>query len=104
MRSAGASNGAPGSSARNDTRMKMLIVALALGTFVQSAVAKEKEPDCRAIESTSGRLACYDAAFPPKAKQPTAAEQDAARAAYKDPFIAEEARTAAKLKNICRGC
>jgi hypothetical protein len=69
---------------------------------VQSAVAKE--PDCRAIESTSGRLACYDAAFPPKAKQPTAAEQDAARAAYKDPFIAEEARTAAKLKNICRGC
>ncbi|UGX97466.1 type VI secretion protein [Bradyrhizobium barranii subsp. barranii] len=84
--------------------MKMLIVALALGTFVQSAVAKEKEPDCRAIESTSGRLACYDAAFPPKAKQPTAAEQDAARAAYKDPFIAEEARTAAKLKNICRGC
>jgi hypothetical protein len=84
--------------------MKMLIVALALGTFVQSAVAKEKEPDCRAIESTSGRLACYDAAFPPKPKQPTAAEQDAARAAYKDPFIAEEARTAAKLKNICRGC
>jgi hypothetical protein len=84
--------------------MKMLIVALALGTFVQSAVAKEKEPDCRAIESTSGRLACYDAAFPPKAKQPTAAEQDAARVAYKDPFIAEEARTAAKLKNICRGC
>lgn len=82
--------------------MKMLIVALALGTFVQSAVAKES--DCRAIESTSGRLACYDAAFPPKAKQPTAAEQDAARAAYKDPFIAEEARTAAKLKNICRGC
>ncbi|WP_321576382.1 type VI secretion system-associated protein TagO [Bradyrhizobium barranii] len=102
MRNAGASNGAPGSSARNDTRMKMLIVALALGTFVQSAVAKE--PDCRAIESTSGRLACYDAAFPPKAKQPTASEQDAARAAYKDPFIAEEARTAAKLKNICRGC
>ena len=82
--------------------MRMLIVALALGTFVQSAVAKE--PDCRAIESTSGRLACYDTAFPPKVKQPTAAENDAARAAYKDPFTAEEARTAAKLKNICRGC
>jgi len=82
--------------------MKMLIVVLALGTFAQSAVAKE--PDCRIIESTSGRLACYDAAFPPKAKQPTAVESDAARAAYKDPFVAEEARTAAKLKNICRGC
>jgi hypothetical protein len=82
--------------------MKILIVALALGAFVQSAVAKE--PDCRAIESTSGRLACYDAAFPPKAKQPIAAEKDGARASYKDPFIAEEAQTAAKLRNICRGC
>ena len=82
--------------------MKILIVALALGTLQQSAVAKE--PDCRAIESTSGRLACYDAAFPPKAQQPIAAEKDGARAAYKDPFMAEEARTAAKLKNICRGC
>ena len=82
--------------------MKILIVALALGTFVQSAVAKE--PDCRAIENTSGRLACYDAAFPPKAKQPSAAEKEAPRAAYKDPFLAEEARTTAKLKNICRGC
>ncbi|GMO26282.1 MULTISPECIES: type VI secretion system-associated protein TagO [Bradyrhizobium] len=82
--------------------MKMLIVALALGTFAQSAAARE--PDCRAIESTSGRLACYDAAFPPKAKQTTAAEREATRAAYKDPFVAEEARTAAKLKNICRGC
>jgi len=82
--------------------MKILIVALALGTLLQSAFAKE--PDCRAIESTSGRLECYDAAFPPKAQQPTAAEKDGARAAYKDPFMAEEARTAAKLKNICRGC
>ena len=82
--------------------MKTLLVVLALGTFAQGAIAGE--PDCRAIESTSGRLACYDAAFPPKAKQPTAAEKEAPRAAYKDPFLAEEARTAAKLKNICRGC
>ena len=82
--------------------MKSLIVALALGAFAQSAMAKE--PDCRAIESTSGRLACYDTAFPPKEKKPAAAENDGSRAAYKDPFVAEEARTAAKLKNICRGC
>ncbi|MBR0968117.1 hypothetical protein JQ554_28910 [Bradyrhizobium diazoefficiens] len=83
--------------------MKMLIVALALATLVQGAVAKE--PDCRTIDSTNERLACYDAAFPPpKIKQSTAAESDAARAAYKYPFVAEEARTAAKLKNICRGC
>lgn len=82
--------------------MKIVIVALALGTFTQSAVARE--PDCRAIESTSGRLACYDAAFPPKVKKPDAAEDNAPRGAYKDPFLAEEAITAAKLKNICRGC
>jgi hypothetical protein len=82
--------------------MKTLLVVLALGTFARGALAGE--PDCRVIESTSGRLACYDAAFPPKAKQPTAAEKDASRAAYKDPFVAEEAKTSAKLKNICRGC
>jgi hypothetical protein len=82
--------------------MKMLIVALALVTFAQSAIARE--PDCRAIESTSERLACYDAAFPPKVKKPDAAEGDASHGPYKDPFLAEEARTAAKLKNICRGC
>ncbi len=29
-------------------------------------------------------------------------EKDPLRAAYKDPFIAEDA--SAKLKNICRGC
>ena len=96
-------NGAPRPSAKKDNAMKILIVALAFGAFVQSAVAKE--PDCRAIESTSGRLACYDAAFPPSARQqPAAPEGDLSRAPYKDPFIAEEARTAAKLKNICRGC
>jgi hypothetical protein len=82
--------------------MKILAAALALGTFAQSAIARE--PDCRVIESTSGRLACYDAAFPLKVKKPDAVEDNASRGAYKDPFLAEEARTAAKLKNICRGC
>jgi hypothetical protein len=79
-----------------------MLGTLILGTLSQGAVAAG--PDCRAIESTSGRLACYDAAFPPKEKKPAAAEGDGSRAAYKDPFVAEEARTAAKLKNICRGC
>ena len=44
------------------------------------------------------------AASPPKMEKPTAVEKDLSRAAYKDPFIAEDARTTAKLKNICRGC
>jgi hypothetical protein len=83
-------------------QMKMTVAVLALCAFVQSAFAMG--PDCRAIESTSGRLACYDAASPPKVKKPAAVENDVSRAAYKDPFLAEDARTTAKLNNICRGC
>jgi hypothetical protein len=56
------------------------------------------------IESTSGRLACYDAATPPRIVKPVAIESDESRPPYKDLFIAEDARTTAKLKGICRGC
>jgi hypothetical protein len=82
--------------------MKSTLAVLALCACMQSALAAG--PDCRAIESTSGRLACYDAVSPPKMEKPAAVENDVPRAAYKDPFIAEDARTTAKLKNICRGC
>jgi hypothetical protein len=78
---------------------------LALGVLAQTALAAE--PNCRAIESTGARLSCYDAAFPPKLKKPGSANNDGsidAPPGYKDPFLEEEARTAAKLKNICRGC
>jgi hypothetical protein len=87
---------------RKGTWIKALLSASALSAFAQGAVAGESE--CRAIESTGGRLACYDAAFPPKAKKPATPATDASRAAYRDRLIAEDARTAAKLKNICRGC
>ena len=82
--------------------MKTVVAVLALCAFASSALAAGKE--CRAIESTSARLACYDAASPPKIEKPKAVERDASRPEYKDPFLAEEARTNAKLKNICRGC
>ena len=82
--------------------MKTTLAVLALCACTQSAFAAG--PDCRAIESTSGRLACYDAASPPRMEKPAAVEHDVSRAAYKDPFIAEDARTTAKLKSICRGC
>lgn len=82
--------------------MKIALTIVMLCAFVQSAFAAGA--DCSAIERTSERLACYDAASPPKAKKPAVVENDASRAAYKDPFVAEEARTTAKLKNICRGC
>jgi hypothetical protein len=61
-------------------------------------------PDCSAIESINARLACYDAASPPKIRKPEAVVNDGARPPYTDPFLAEDARTTAKLKNICRGC
>src|SRR6266566_1782126 len=80
---------------RKGNRMKKTLAVLALCTLAQSAFAIG--PDCSAIESTSGRLACYDAASPPKIRKPAAVEDDASRAAYEDPFIAEDARTTAKL-------
>jgi hypothetical protein len=82
--------------------MRKTLAGLVLCAFAQSAHATG--PDCSAIESTSGRLACYDAASPPKIKKPAVVENDTSRAAYKDPFIAEDAQTTAKLKTICRGC
>lgn len=83
--------------------MKMALAVLAFCAGTQSALAAG--PDCRAIDGTTARLACYDAAYPrPKMEKPLAVEDEASRAAYKDPFIAEEARTRSKLNNICRGC
>lgn len=86
--------------------MKAFIAALALCALAQSAFAAS--PECRAVESNSARLACYDAASPPKIEKPKeiskAVENEAARPAYTDPFFAENARTTSKLNNICRGC
>lgn len=81
--------------------MRTIIAVLVL-SIVQSAIAKG--PDCHAIESTTARLACYDAAHPLKLEKPAIVENNVTRPPYKDPFVEEEARTAAKLKNICRGC
>jgi hypothetical protein len=91
------------SMSRTRSGMRTAALLLASGLSTSALAASVAEPNCSAIESTSARLSCYDAAFPPKAKKP--AETDSASSSgYKDPFVAEEARTAAKLKNICRGC
>lgn len=82
--------------------MKRIFAALALCASAQGALASES--DCRAIQKASERLACYDAAAAPKKDKPASVETDASRAAYKDPLIEEDARTAAKMKTICRGC
>ena len=82
--------------------MKTSLAVLALCLFAQGALAAG--PKCSTIESTAARLACYDAVSPPKAEKPAGIEKGASRAEYNDPFLAEDARTTAKLKNICRGC
>jgi hypothetical protein len=82
--------------------MRTALAVVTLCAFAQSAQAAG--PDCSAIESTSGRLACYDAASPPKIKKPADVENDPSRAGYEAPFVAEDARMNARLKNICRGC
>lgn len=87
--------------ARTRTWTAALFLASVFGAATPAAFAAD--PNCRAIESASARLSCYDAAYPPKTRKPAETGTDSS-SGYKDPFLAEEARTAAKLKNICRGC
>ena len=82
--------------------MKTTLAVLALCVCATSALAAA--PECRVIENANARLSCYDAAHPPKMEKSAVSEKDLPRAVYKDPFIAEDAMTNAKLKNICRGC
>jgi hypothetical protein len=81
--------------------MKKNAALLVLCVCAQPALAAG--PGCRTIENAGERLACYDAASPTKKEKPVV-ETDASRATYKDPLVDEDARIAAKLKNICRGC
>jgi hypothetical protein len=91
-----------GHIARKGNQMKITLAVLLLFAVTQSALAAGS--DCRPIKSTSQRLACYDAASTPKTEKPAAVAVDVPSGAYKDPFAEEDARTTAKLKNICRGC
>ena len=90
--------------------MKTFFAVLALCAIAPAAFAAT--PECRTVEGNSARLACYDAAQPPKIakpketskERPRAIGSDASRPEYKDPFAEENARTTSKLNNICRGC
>jgi hypothetical protein len=82
--------------------MKTTFAVLALCVYATAAIAAV--PECRVIENANARLSCYDAVYPPKKEKPAVSEKDPARSAYTDPFSTEDARTSAKLKNICRGC
>ena len=82
--------------------MKTTLAVLALCAYASGALAAA--PECRGIENANARLSCYDATYPPRMEKSAVPEKDPTRAAYKDPFIAENAKTNARLKNICRGC
>jgi hypothetical protein len=82
--------------------MKTIFVVLMLCAFGTAAHAKG--PVCRDIVNSSERLACYDLASPPKSGPGAAKASATPSPPYKDPFIAEDAKTTAKLKTICRGC
>ena len=92
----------PFDRAAKGAKMKTALFLLMLCASTQGAHAKE--PACRDIAASSARLACYDLASPPKPERRTVIESNASRPPYQDPFIAEDAKTTAKLKNICRGC
>ena len=82
--------------------MKTTLAVLALCVCATGALAAV--PECRVIENANARLSCYDAVYPPKTEKSAVSEKDPSRAAYRDPFRTEDARTDARLKNICRGC
>ena len=85
--------------ARTGTWKAALFLASVFGAAPAAFAAA---PNCRSIESTSARLSCYDAAFP-KARKPSGTSTDSS-SVEKDPLLAEEARTSAKLKSICGRC
>ena len=70
----------------------------------------------RASSARNGSLYSDRAASPPKFEKSKVTEKatgksvaklpenDPMRPEYKDPFLAEDARTTARLKGICRGC
>jgi hypothetical protein len=84
----------------------MRIVALfLLCLFSETAIAQTSE--CQSMPKAGERLACYDKMSPPiapgksaRSKTPPASELGKSV----DLLAAENARTDAAMKNICRGC
>jgi hypothetical protein len=82
----------------------MRIVALfLLCLFSETAIAQTSE--CQSIQKANARLACYDKMSPPIAPGKSAKTQPVSEPGkVVDPLSAENARTDAAMKNICRGC
>jgi hypothetical protein len=83
----------------------MRIIALfLLCMFSEAATAQTSE--CQSIPKAAARLACYDKmarAITP-GKSATSKTPPSQQGKLVDPLSAENARTDAAMKNICRGC
>jgi hypothetical protein len=84
----------------------MRFVALfLLCLFSEAAIGQTSE--CQFIPKANARLACYDKMSPPIASGKSAMSKTqpvSAPGKFVDQLAAENARTDAAMKNICRGC
>ena len=82
-----------------------VVVLFLLCLFSETAIAQTSE--CQSIPKDSVRLACYDKISPPIAPGKSAASKTPPTSEpgkFVDLLSAENARTDAAMKNICRGC
>jgi hypothetical protein len=93
--------------------MKIILALVASLSLSTVAFAQQ---ECRSIQDSTARLACYDKAAPLAAVTPGATQQTAKPQAaapkkskveaekYVDTISAEDARMNTRLRTICRGC
>ena len=82
-------------------RLKIILIALPFLLVSQAATA-DIVSECSPIKKASARLACYDKSAPAAKTDVKSAKPEFSDVA--NPFSAEDARTTARLKGICRGC
>jgi hypothetical protein len=81
--------------------MKTFLIVMPFLLLSQVASA-DTASECSPIKKSSARLACYDKAAAPSKTDSSTAKPKVVNAA--DPFSAEDTRTTARLKGICRQC
>jgi hypothetical protein len=86
--------------------MKTISALLAIMLLSQSAFAVTAL-ECGSVVKSKARLACYDRQASPAKGSELQVLPKSEKPVFPDsanPFSAEEARTNARLKGICRGC
>lgn len=93
--------------------MKFILAVISMFALSPAALAQQ---ECRSIQDSTARLACYDKAAPLAAVTPGATQQTPKPQAagpkkskvdmgnYVDTISAEDARMNTRLRTICRGC